>query len=360
MRIAAILVFACLAMAQAPAPEQLFRDAVAAQQRGDDPTAIRKYRELLKMRPDVMEARANLGAVLARDGRFDEAIEQYRAALQRDPKNPAILYNLALAFYKKGAFAEAVKPLEALRAAEPSNARVAELAGECFTRLGQDDKAIEILRPLLAAHPEDLGAAWLLGSALVRTAQKREGLPLLERIGKEANNADAYLLAGQTALKMNEFERARDNAAAALRINPKIPGGLTLRGMVLPYLGDNAGAIAALEQALALNPGDFDANLNLGAVLHTERRLDEARSRLERAMKLQPDSNLARYEMARLQRTEGKIDAAIAGLEKVIQADPAWAQPHIELSALYFRVDRRADGERERAAFDKLNAQQQR
>jgi tetratricopeptide (TPR) repeat protein len=137
-------------------------------------------------------------------------------------------------------------------------------------------------------------------------------------------------------------------------LNPALPGLLTLRGSVLPYLGDNQGAIEALTKALVQNPDDFEAHLNLGSVLHTERKLEEAEKHLQRALTLQPDSTLARYEMARLERTEGKLDAAAADFEKVTHADPSWPQPHIELSALYFRMNRPEDGERERSVYEKL------
>jgi len=352
---AILLLSGCLAFAQTAGPEQLFHDAVAAQQRGDDATAIRKYEELLRLRPDVVEARANLGAALVRQGRFDEAIEQYRAALGREEKNFALRLNLALAYYKKSAFADAAKQLETLLAADPENLRVVTLLGDCYAQLGQDEKVVAILRPAETAHPDDLGMAWLLGAALIRAGNRREGLERVERVAKAGNNAEAYLLSGQTALKMNEFERARDDADATLRLNPQLPGALTLRGMVLPYLGDDEGAIAALKKALEANADDFDAHLSLGAVLHTQRRLDEAAQHLQRALELKPDSNLARYEMARLERTEGKLEAAMADFEKVVQSDPAWPQPHIELSAIYFRLNRQQDGERERAIFDKLN-----
>jgi tetratricopeptide (TPR) repeat protein len=348
----AFLVLLYAAAGQGTSPEQLFNEAVAAQKRGDDALAIRKYQELVKLRPDVVEVRANLGAALARQGRFDEAIAQYRAALARDGGNAALRMNLALAHYKKGAFAETVKELKLL----PNDPRTATLLGDCYSRLGRDEQAIEVLRPVEAAQPDDLGVAWLLGSALIRTGHKRDGLERVEKVAKAGNSAEAYLLAGRTLLKMNEFERARDDSDAALRLNPRLPGALTLRGMVLPYLGDNAGAMAALRKAIEADPEDFDAQLNLGAVLLTERQLDTARQHLERALALQPESTLARYEMAKLERTEGKLEASVKDFEKVIHDEPAWPQPHIELSALYFRLNRREDGERERAAFDKLNA----
>ena len=126
--------------------------------------------------------------------------------------------------------------------------------------------------------------------------------------------------------------------------------------MVLPYMNDNDGAIKALKEALEADPNDFDANLNLGAVLHTERDDENARPYLEKALKLQPSSTLARYEMARVKRSEGKLEEAVKDLEQVIQERPQWPQPHVELAALYFRLNRPKDGERERAVFDQLSS----
>src|SRR5579864_6674539 len=104
MRIVAVfLIAAGMAGAQSTDPQQLFRDALAAQQQGDDVLAIRKYREILKRYPDSVEVRANLGAALAKLNRYDEAIEQYRAALAKKD-NASLRLNLALAYYKKDAW----------------------------------------------------------------------------------------------------------------------------------------------------------------------------------------------------------------------------------------------------------------
>jgi tetratricopeptide (TPR) repeat protein len=198
-----------------------------------------------------------------------------------------------------------------------------------------------------------------LGSALIRAGHRREGLDRVDRVARQGNRPEAYLLAGRTALKMNEFERARDYAAAAAHLNPRLPGVDTLRGTVLSYLGDTEGAAAALRAAVEADPRDFEAQLGLGAVLHTNRDLAGAREHLQRALQFKPDSTVARYEWARLERTEGQVEAAARDFEKVVHGDPTWAQPHVELAALYFRLNRQEDGERERAIFDRLTAEQQ-
>ncbi len=354
----AFLIAAGVAYAQSSNPQQLFSDAVAAQRSGDDALAVRKYQEILKSYPDSLEVRTNLGAAFAKLNRFDEAIDQYRAVLAKKD-NAGLRFNLGLAYYKKGAWRDAVQQFETLRAAQPDDVRVATLLAECYANLGQDEKVIVTLKPVESAHPDDLSVKWLLGSALVRAGHRREGLDRVDRVAREGNRPEAYLLAGRTALKMNEFERARDYAAAAARLNPKLPGLDTLRGTVMSYLGDNDGAAAVLQGAVQADPKDFDAQLGLGAVLHTNRDLAGAREHLQRALQLKPDSTLARYEWARLERTDGQVEAAVRDFEKVVHDDPTWAQPHVELAALYFRLNRQEDGEKERAIFDRLTAEQQ-
>src|ERR1700681_2280223 len=156
MRFVWLLLMVCFVMmAQEPGPEQIFRDAIAAQQRGDDQTAIAKYRELVRLSPEVVEVRANLGAALAHAGRYDEAIEQYQAALQKLPDNTALRLNLALAYYKKGDLKQAAEKLDSLRQSEPGDVRVATLLGDCYSRLGRDSDAIAVLTPVEALHPDD-------------------------------------------------------------------------------------------------------------------------------------------------------------------------------------------------------------
>ena len=198
MRIVALLIAAGAACAQSTSPEQLFRDAVAAQQHGDEALAVRKYQELLKRYPDAVEVRANLGAALATLGRYDEAIEQYRAVLAKK-ENAGLRMNLALAYYKKGDIPKAVVELRTLQAAGPGDTRVATLLADCYSREGQDEQAIELLRPVEAAHPDDLAVEWLLGSAMIRAGHKRDGLERVVRAAREGNRPEAYLLAGQTA-----------------------------------------------------------------------------------------------------------------------------------------------------------------
>src|SRR6202049_1696488 len=154
MRSPRVAILVCLfTRGQAPNAEEIFREAMAAQQRGDDAAAIAKYQELIQLRPEVVEVRANLGAALAHAGRYDEAIEQYQVALQKLPDNRALRLNLALAYYKKGDLKQAAEKLDLLRQSDPGDVRVATLLGDCYSRLGRDSDAIAVFTPVEALHP---------------------------------------------------------------------------------------------------------------------------------------------------------------------------------------------------------------
>src|SRR5450755_2305521 len=98
----ALLLAAIPAPGQSRDPQQLFQEAVTAEQRGDDLAAVRLYQQLLQVHPEATVVRTNLGATYAHLKRYDEAIEQYHAVLTADPGNLPVRVNLALAYEEKG------------------------------------------------------------------------------------------------------------------------------------------------------------------------------------------------------------------------------------------------------------------
>lgn len=347
-----------LAFGQAPDPEQLFREAVSAQQRGDNALAAQQYRRIVKLRPDFFSAWVNLGVALVQLKQFPEAIESYRAALALDPKDRGVQFYLALAYLKNRDEFGASAQLEKLAKADPKDLRVAILLGDCYLQLGKYDRALTLLAPLARAAGDNPDFLWVFGSALISNGSLREGVALVERVAKQSQAADAYLLAGRTLFRLNEFERARDSLETAARLNPNLPGVYTALGMAREKTVDNQGAMEAFRKALEQSPGDFEANFGLGSILYYERDLKAARTYLERALRIDPSSVLVRYEMALVEKAAGQIEAAAADLESVVKANPNWLKAHVELAALYFRLKRFEDGARERQIVDRLSEEE--
>jgi tetratricopeptide (TPR) repeat protein len=353
--------FTCLgtAFAQQANPDQLLNSAIDAQQRGDFATAIQEYRELLKHRPNDVEAKVNLGAALVHEGQFDAGIAMYKSALPSLADKTPILMNIGLAYYKKGDFKNAQEQFAQLNAARPRDVKIAILLGDTDGHLGKSADAVAVLQPLETQNVQNLDFEYVLGFAMIESGQRRDGVTRIEKVAKAGNSADAYLLAGATWLDLNEFANASADLDAALRLNPRLPTLSRLDGVAHDKNGDIKDAEAAFREALKADPNDFDANLYLGAILYKRREMDNAKIYLDRAIQIKPADFMARYESAMWKSTSGQYEGAAQELEKLTKDDPDWLEPHVELATLYYKLHRPEDGMKERAVVEQIRTKQQ-
>jgi predicted Zn-dependent protease len=124
-------------------------------------------------------------------------------------------------------------------------------------------------------------------------------------------------------------------------------------------MGDTTRAKAAFNLELAENKNDFDANLFLGVVLRQEKEFDEASKYLFHAMQLRPRDQYARYHLAAVYASQGKAKDALPMLEGVVKEYPDFSEGRVLLASVYYRLNRKADGDRERAAIQKLSDEKQ-
>jgi tetratricopeptide (TPR) repeat protein len=355
-----LALFPAVIAAQEANPDQLLKQAIEEQQRGDFPAAIRDYRKVLELRPTEIDAKVNLGVALVHVRQFDEAIALYRSALTSLKDKNGVLFDLAFAYHEKGDYEYAREQFEILHDAQPDRVGVVILLGDCDVRTGKSGAALTLLEPLENKYAQNMDFEYVLGSALINTkGRRRDGVARMEKVAKAGPDASAYMLAGATLLDLNEYAQARADLEAALQLNPRLPGLYTLVGTVRDKTGDVKAAEPAFREALKANPDDFEANLYLGAILYKRRNIDEAKGYLDRALRLKPNDSMARYESAMLKSTSGDYETAARELELLVKDDPDWLEPHVELATLYYRLHRPEDGAKERQIVDSLTAKQQ-
>jgi tetratricopeptide (TPR) repeat protein len=191
------------------------------------------------------------------------------------------------------------------------------------------------------------------------TGQHSEGISRIERVATARHAADAWMLAGSARFELRQFKEALGNARQALQANPTYPGAHTLAGQAEYASGNIDKAVLEFQAALRQDPSDFTANLYLGIIRFDEHDLDSARPLLELALRIHPRDPLTRLEVGRLRNMEGNPDEALAILEGLEKSDPDWLDPHVDLAALYYKLHRPEDGQRERDTVRKLQDLQQ-
>lgn len=344
--------------------ESAFARATELHQAGKLEEAIRAYQAILTAHPNRADVRSNLGAAYSRLGRYEDAIEQYKKALALDLNNQAIRFNLALAYYKAALFTEAAGELTKFLAATPVNLperlNAILLLADCQVRLGEYKKAIELLTPYADAEsPNSHAIAYLLGNALISDGQFDKGQAIIDRVFRDENSAEARLLIGSLLLLMDDGQGAIKELERAIQLNPKLPALHAWYGRALMRMGDSEKAKTEFRNELADNPNDFDANLYLGVLLRQDKMFEEAFGYLSRAVQLRPREQYARYHLGAVLAALGKPDEARPLLEGVVKEFPDFAEARALLASVYYRLNRKEDGDRERAMVQKLNAEQQ-
>src|SRR5690349_14390944 len=110
-KLLSLVPFITVLSAQPPQSGCDLAGALERHRTGDFAGAAARYQACVALDPNRSEVRSNLGAVLVRLGRFQEAIEQYVAALTTAPAQiaPQLRFNLALAYYKSAQLTEAAE-----------------------------------------------------------------------------------------------------------------------------------------------------------------------------------------------------------------------------------------------------------
>ena len=140
---------------------------------------------------------------------------------------------------------------------------------------------------------------------------------------------------GELAL---EFWRARDYDAAAaaskhtIRIDPGYSRAHTYLGMALKEKGESGAALAAFQDAVALDPADYPWSfVNIGMLLTDNGRYTEAVAALEKAIMRIPNNSWAYTCLGNAYHGKGDTVSAIAAYQKAIALDPGDQRPREEL-----------------------------
>lgn len=343
--------------------DEAFARATRLHESGDIEGAIQGYQAILAKNPERIDVRSNLGAAYSRLGRYEEAIAQYKEALKLSSGNVTIQFNLALAYYKAALLTEAADELTKFLKDAPADqlnrANAVLLLADCQVRLGNYKNVIDSLTPLAEAEPNDRTVAFLLGSALIGDGQLSRGQMLIDKVFRDEDSAQAHLLLGSILLLADDGHGAIREFERGLQLDPKLPTLNSWYGRALMRMGDTTRAKAAFQNELAQNKNDFDANLFTGVLLRQDKEFEEAFNYLTHAIRLRPRDQYARYHLAAVFVSLGKPLDAVTLLEGVAKEYPEFSEARVLLASVYYRLNRKEDGDREKAAVQKLTEEQQ-
>ncbi len=208
-------------------------------------------------------------------------------AVAKRPDNPTALSNLGTVLYRMGRVDEAVADFQRAVVLAPNNFETHNSLGSALMSQGKIEQAIVQFRAAVQLSPKFADAWYNLGNALARQGKFDEAIACYDKaLAIDGQNADAWLNLGNVYLLRNQLEPATKALEKAVKLNP---------GGAAPHLAlGNAWAraghfeLAGLQfgLAVALAPGNEDAHKSLGRVLMIEHRPTEAVEHFRRAVEL--------------------------------------------------------------------------
>ena len=301
--------------------------------------AIQTEREALKLDDKNYTANYQLGRFLLRTGNkqlLQEAASHLKKALEIDPRQYEVRFELIAAYREIGETASAIVQLDLLEDARPSDARVNYVSALLYIDRGDMNLAISGFREALRKDPNLYGAWQDLGLAYVRLNRWSEAVEAFAELSKrQQGSVEAAYLHGLALYNARKITEAEGEARRALRLNPGFADAHVLLGIILASkVASYYEALESLNQAVALAPSNFDAVFYLGRVQYLLRDYANSNKSLQLALQLNPKSVETRFFVGTVLEALGESDQALVHYQQIVELDQKSFYGQLGLGAL--------------------------
>ncbi len=334
--------------------------------------AVNEYEEVLKVKPDCVDAYLKLACAHAGKGMLDTSIADMKRAISIAPDRVETHVYLSCFYAKKWMMGEALKELSAARKAQDTileklltegercigncmfdeaistagealkvdreNEKAFLLLAIAYSKKGEMDKAIEICKEVIHLYPNDIRPYTLLGWIYVQSDLLEEAADLAERaICRDPENAEARTL-------MACIYTARNRLPEAIAMCNKVTDKTSVEKDIIGNYGWIRGKVSSIEQkfrevmdVLEMKTDYAEGYLCLGWLHSKNGELEKAIAAFEKAIELSPDSSDAHRYLGNMYVQKGEIKAALNEYQKALEILSKKAQDEVRQGLAYFQ-----------------------
>jgi len=264
-------------------------------------------------RSQVLKA---LGSEQRLHGDLAAAERSYHAVLERAPEDVSTLCDLGTLLLERGDLEAAQSFLQRAHALQPRSTLIGVNLAIVLCRQRRYTEAEAVLRGPFDDETYRAAIEFQLGIVLEGLGRVREAAQAYRRVIEFApQHIDAHNNLGNCLRELGEFREAVLTYEAALALGRALPAGQV-----------------ASQSAVVLN--------NLGCLLRTLGRLDEAEERLRLAIDLDPSRATLHNNLGNVLKDGGDLDAAMDSYRRARELDPGDPGAQANLAyALSFQSD---------------------
>lgn len=299
---------------------------------GNDNKAVEYYRKAVAVAPNDIQLRLSYANMLDKLGQEDSAVEEYNFILSKTTDNKDILYsleriykrkledspndasitaNLGAIMQKEGNFDEALRYYSKSEYLDPSNTNTRLNTGTLYQQKGDYKTAIAAYDSILVTNPDNVQANLYKAQSLASMGDKKGALELYKKVmtlepDNEAAQASVVdmLKSTMTVAQFTEYVKKNNpDAAADLLYNYALD---------LHKQDKLADAINLYNEVIKLDSTNSEAYVNLAIAQGQNKNYDAALTTLNTAKtKFQNNSQITEAEASiKAQATDEKLELA--------------------------------------------------
>ena len=309
--------------------------------------AEKSYRKVIEIDPANVQAHLHLADLYLRTNKLDALRAEINAVRALEPGNLMLVYEQAALQMKEKKYAAARETIQQLRKQMPDHLPSRFISGAAAYFTGSIQEADRDLTVYLNRFPKADQARKLLAANSLRANQPDKALETISPLLAPGNDAQAFAIAGEATLQLNQVAKAVEYLQKAAALAPQNAEVRTRLGVSRLATGQPDAGIADLESAFALAPESLRTSLILVLTHLNRKEYDKALAIITALQKGQPNNPSVLNLKALALLAQGNTAQARKTLETLLAVQPDYFPAANSLAVLDVR-DNNFDAARKR------------
>ncbi len=183
----------------------------------------RIYKKKLENSPSDADITANLGAILQKQGKYDDALMYYQKSEYLNPSNINTRLNVGTLYQQKGDPRTAIKAYDSVLILYPDNVNANLYKAQAYAALGDTKSAISGYQKVLALDPANTDAQTQMLNLVKGSMTTSQFIDYVKKNFAASNPADLFYSYALDLHKQNKLADAITMYNEALKLNTKNP-----------------------------------------------------------------------------------------------------------------------------------------
>ena len=315
----------------------------------------RIYKKKLEANPSDADLTSNLGAILQKQGKFDEALTYYKKAEQLDPSNINTRINVGTLYQQKEDYKTAIVAYDSILILHPDNLNANLYKAQSLAALGNTKEAQAAYKKVLALDPANTEAKNGIFESVKNSMTIAQ---YIDYVKKNSNGADMSGMLYDYALTLHKQNKVNDAIALYDEILKSDKTGEVYINLAIAQNQNNnyEAAINTLNSAKMKFPNNTQIAATLNSITEGElnKKLTKAadfynnkdyKNAIDEYLKIKPPTADTMIAVASAYQNLNDTNMAIEYYKQALILKPTDSEIAYYIAALYADSERYVDSE---------------